>query len=78
MAVEGTEAAVAVAATVAVAPADSSSSGRGRQWQRQAKTEAAVGADNNQPEIGSNSGSRNDNCGGNKDGGSWQQKNQRQ
>ncbi len=54
MAVEGTKAAVAAAATVAMAPADKCGNNGGSQWQ--AETEAVVGADNNQPESGSNSG----------------------
>ncbi len=59
MAVEGTNAVVAVATTVAMAPADNSGNSGGRQWRRQAETEAAAGADNNQPESSSNSSGRN-------------------
>ncbi len=61
MVVEGTGAAVTAAAIVAMAPADNSGNNRGRQWRRQTETEAVAGADNNQPESGSDSSGRNGN-----------------
>ncbi len=61
MAAEGTRAVVAAVATVANALADNSGNGGSRQRQRQVETEALAGADNNQPESGSDSGGRNGN-----------------
>ncbi len=58
---DGTRAAVAAAVSVAMAPVDNNGSCGGRQWQRLAETEVAAGADNNQPESGSNNGGGNDN-----------------
>ncbi len=63
VAAEGTGAGVAVAPTVAMAPANNSNIGGGRLWQRQAETEAVVGADNNQPESSSVSSGGNGNRG---------------
>ncbi len=52
MAAEGTGAAIVAAATVAMTPTDNSGNNRGGQQWRQVETEAALGADNNQPESG--------------------------
>ncbi len=49
--------------------ADKNAKGGGRQRWQQVETEAAAGADNNQPESGSDSSGRNGDCGGNGDGG---------
>jgi hypothetical protein len=68
--VEGTGAAVVAATTVTMVPADNSGNGGDRQWRQQAETEAAVGADNNQPKSGSNISGRNSHCGSNIDSGS--------
>ncbi len=69
MAAEGTRAVVAAVETVTMVPADNSGNCGGRQWRRQVETEAAAGADNNQPESGSNRGGRNSDRGSNGDGG---------
>jgi len=50
---EGTGAAVAVAATLAMALTDSGGNGGGRQRRQKTEPESVAGADNNQPESGS-------------------------